>query len=305
MQSFSKSETDIDLSIIVLSYNTARLTILTVESIYASLKNVKYSFEIVVFDNASSDNSPEVLGALVNKYQNLQLILNKKNLGFSKGNNTASRLARGKYILFLNSDIIVENDSISKLFYYIKDNSNSVHFVGGKLFNKDGSAQPSIGPFYSLPVIFGALFLKGDYWGLTRQSPNKPCKVDWVSGACLLTSKKLFNDIGGFDDNIFMYMDEIDLLYRAKKHKFNTFFYPYSTFIHLGSASSDGKTYPIIQVYKGLMYFYRKHHTSIATFMLILMLKLKAYIAIFIGRVRKNQYLYQTYAKTLEVIRTD
>ena len=305
MPSNNSSEQKIELSIILLSYNTAALTKQTIESILTSLHSAQFKYEIIVFDNASQDKSVDLIKNIAEKNSQVRCIPHTKNLGFSKGNNAAVKLARGIYILFLNSDIIVKDDAISKLLGYYKQNQQTVHFAGGKLFNKDGSAQPSVGPFYSLPVIFCALFLKGDYWGLTRQSPDRIKRIDWVSGACILTTKKCFHTVGGFDENIFMYMDEIDLLFRAKKINLNTFFYPYAPFVHLGSASSEGKTYPILQVYKGFLYFYKKHYSPLAVSLLKGMLQLKALIAIWIGKLTQNQYLTETYAKAYTLAQVD
>lgn len=301
MTSNNRFQPKIELSIIVLSFNTALLTKQTIESILTSLKSTSIKYEIIVFDNASQDKTTDLIEKLTRIYPQIHLIKHGKNLGFSKGNNEAVKSAKGKYILFLNSDIIVQDDAISKLFEYYKNNSQTVHFLGGKLFNKDRSIQPSAGLFYSLFIIFGALFMKGDYWGLTRFSPDVVKRIDWVSGACLLTSKELFLKVGGFDEKIFMYMEEIDLLYRAKKINLYTFFYPYAHFIHLGSSSSKGKIYPILQVYKGFLYFYQKHHSYFAVSLLRCMLQLKAIIAIWIGKLTKNQYLTETYAKALKL----
>jgi hypothetical protein len=245
-----------------------------------------------------------MLKELQKKHTNLNLIESKENIGFSKGNNKAIKQINGTYVLFLNSDIIVIDDAIQTLLTYYK-NSDYVDFAGGKLLNNDNTSQASTGPFYSLPVVFGALFLKGDYWGLTRYSPNKSIRTDWVSGACLLTTKRLFEALGGFDEDLFMYMEEIDLLYRAKKQKHYTYFCADAQFIHLGSASSQGKTYPILQVYKGFLYFYYKHHSAVAVSLLKGMLQLKAEASIWIGKLTQNRYLLDTYGKAKSIITMD
>jgi len=291
----------IELSIIILSYNTEVLTRQTIESIYRSTQLDNDRFEVIVLDNASTDDSVKVLRELEKKNKNLRVIENKENTGFSKGNNIASQQAKGKYLLFLNSDIIVQDQGIDILLTYLKDHENEVQFVGGKLLNKDGTNQSSCGPFYTLPVVFGALFLRGDYWGLTRYSPDVVKQVDWVSGACILTKKQYFDKVGGFDEGIFMYMEEIDLLYRAKKNGLQTGFVPQARFIHLGSASSGGKTYPILQVYKGFLYFYKKHYDPTAVTLLKGMLQLKAQLAMLLGRLTGNKYLIQTYGKAQEI----
>jgi len=288
------------LSIIIISYNTKEVTKNCLESIY---KNKTDRFEIIVVDNNSKEGSAEMLREYEKTKNNFVLIKNDKNLGFAKANNLASKKALGQYFLFLNSDIVVLDDGINKLLdFYIK-NQGKVNFIGGKLFNRDMTSQPSCGPFYSLPVIVGALFFKGDYWGLTRYSPNNLKKVAWVSGACILTSKQIFDEIKGFDENIFMYLDEVDMLFRANKKGYFTYFYPEAKFIHLGSASSQGKTYPILQVYRGFIYFYKKHHNNrLSIFLLYFMLKLKAVVSKIIGKLTNNNYLIKTYEEAEKLI---
>ena len=290
----------IELSIILLSYNTALLTNNCIESIIKeTTKDINY--EIIIFDNASSDETASVIKKLETKHNNIKFIQNKENLGFAKGNNHAVHYSQGKYLLFLNTDTVILDNAVAKLFKFYKDNESEIHFIGGKLLNKDLSNQASCGPFYTLPVVFAALFLKGDYWGLTRSSPDNLKKVDWVSGACILTRKDIFLKVGGFDEKIFMYMEEIDLLYRAKKQGFITYFYPESRFIHFGSSSSAGRTYPIIQVYKGFIYFYKKHYSPLSFGILKGMLQLKALLALTVGRLTKNSYLVKTYEHAYKI----
>ena len=210
-------------------------------------------------------------------------------------------MAQGKYVLLLNTDTIVLNRAIEKLYNFYLENEKQVHFLGAKLLNRDLTPQPSAGRFFTLPVVFATLLLKGDYWGLTRFSPNKFSQIDWISGACIMTTKKYFQRLGGFDKNIFMYMEEVDLLYRAKKQGFNTFFYPDSQIIHLGSASSDGKTFPILQVYKGFLFFYKKHYSVFHLLILHVILKFKALIAYLIGKIKGDRYLIKTYEQAFKL----
>lgn len=288
----------IDLSIIIVSYNTKDITKQALDSINRSLINSKIKYEIIVVDNDSHDGSKQMLKKYSkNKLNHTIYIQTNANLGFGKGNNLGVKKSKGKYILLINSDTIVLNRAIEKLFYFYKENEKTVHFLGPKLINKDLTPQPSAAYFFTLPVVFAALFLKGDYWGLTRFSPNKFCQVDWVSGACILTKKSYYNKLGGFDKNIFMYMEEVDLLYRARKLGLKTYFYNKAQIIHLGSASSGGKTFPILQVYKGFIFFYKKHYAKLSLFILYGLLKLKAAIAYLIGKIKNNQYLINTYEK--------
>ncbi|GAB4218994.1 MAG: hypothetical protein Fur009_2900 [Candidatus Microgenomates bacterium] len=288
----------IDLSIIIVSYNTKNITKQALDSINNSLVNSTIKYEIIVVDNDSHDGSKEMLEEYSKIKSNHTIcIQTNANLGFGKGNNLGVKKSKGKYILLINSDTIVLNKAIEKLYNFYKENEKTVHFLGPKLLNKDLTPQPSAAYFFTLPVVFAALFLKGDYWGLTRFSPNKFYQVDWVSGACILTKKSYYNRLGGFDKNIFMYMEEVDLLYRAKKLGLKTYFYNKSQIIHLGSASSGGKTFPILQVYKGFIFFYKKHYSKLSLFILYILLKLKAATAYLIGRLKNNQYLIDTYEK--------
>ncbi len=292
-----------ELSIIIISYNTKEVTRNCIESIYKSQPNT--SFEIIVIDNTSKDGSVSMIKELQKKHSNIVLIENTENTGFAKANNQGVRHALGEYILLLNSDTIILENAISVLLDYYKKNQDTIQFIGPKLLNHDLSPQPSCGPFYTLPVVFAALFLKGDYWGLTRSSPNSPKEVDWVSGACILTNKKNYNEVQGFDEKIFMYMDEIDLLYRAKKRGYQVFFYPASKIIHLGSVSSGGKSYPVQQVYRGFLYFYRKHYPGWQVNVLQYILKIKALIAWGIGLIKDDPYLINTYEKAYKIASMD
>jgi GT2 family glycosyltransferase len=139
------------------------------------------------------------------------------------------------------------------------------------------------------------LFLKGDALRLTRYSPDRPRPVDWVSGACLMAQKKVFEDGLLFDENIFMYMDEIDLLFRAKMKGYRTYFFPSAKFIHVGSGSAVGRKQPVLNIYHGLVYFYRKHYGGVSIFLLRTLLKLKAVVAVAIGELTGNVYLKETY----------
>ena len=295
-----------DLSIVVVSYNTRKITHQCLESIFRSFRSYKSdsspSFEIILIDNASTkDDSAFYLADYAKKHKNMIFVANTTNTGFGPANNQGVKLAKGSYILLLNSDTVILKDAIHKLTSFYKKNENTKHFVGPKLLNKDMTSQPSAAPFYTLPVIFGALFLRGDYWGLTRYSPRETRRVAWVSGAAIMTKKEYFETVGGFDETIFMYMEEVDLLYRAKKMGLKTFFYPKAKIVHLGSASSNGKTFPIIQVYKGFLFFYKKHYSRFALFFLRFLLRLKAGLAWFLGSVINNDYLKKTYEEAFHV----
>lgn len=286
-----------DLSIVIVSFNTKKLLDDCLASVERSLKGTEISYEVIVIDNVSTDGTREMLKTTFKK---VRTILNKENVGFGRANNQGIKAAHGEYIFLLNSDTIVLDNAINKLLSFAKQHPKT--FVGPKLLNLDRSVQTSCGPFFSLPVVFAALYLRGDRIGLTRWSPNRPRGVDWVSGAALMGPKKLFIDNLLFDEKIFMYMEEIDLLYRARKKGYKTLFYPRSVIIHLGSGSSTNKKKgPVLNIYRGLRYFYTKHHAPWKTTILRVLLKAKAAIAWCIGIVTGSAYLKETYAEAYKL----
>lgn len=286
-----------DLSIIIPSYNTSALLERCLLSVFASLKGSDVSFEVIVVDNASSDGSPE---AVNKKFPQVLLLRNKTNLGYGKANNQAIKIAKGRYVLLLNSDIIVQNDATGALYRFVRNNVKA--FAGGKLFNEDGSPQPSCGLFYTLPVVAVMLFIRGDYWGATRFAPERVEKVDWISGACLIGRKSSFLDVGLFDEGIFMYMEEVELLYRANQRGYATFFYPEARFIHAGSASSGQRRTPVVNIYRGLVHFYSKHYGWFPRTVLKAMLYTKALAAIAVGRMIGRSDLVHTYEEALATL---
>ncbi|MCL4374437.1 glycosyltransferase family 2 protein [Patescibacteria group bacterium] len=292
-----------DLTIIIPSYNTRAITLNCLESIFRSIRTIHA--EVIVVDNRSGDNSVEAIRAWTSQHHqphlSWKIVANQDNLGFAKANNLGTKLATGDYILFLNSDIVVKDAAIERLLDHYRHHETHIGFLGGRLLNPDGTPQPSCGPMYRLPMVFAHLFLRGDYWGLTRASPNRETQTDWVSGACILTKKACLETLGGFDENIFMYMEEIDLFYRAKQRGYLTYYYPGAQFVHLGSASSRGRTYPIVQVFKGLRYFYKKHFSILDYKILTVMLKLKAVGGILAGRITRNRYLLATYENAYKI----
>ncbi len=293
----------VDLSVIVISYNTQKLTLNCLRTVEKSFNGSNTVYEVIVVDNASTDGSAAALKKYAADRKQIRVIENRENIGFGRANNQGAEAAQGDYILFLNSDTEVIDDAIGKLYRFVSAAGSPADIAGGKLLNPDGTDQPSCGPFYTLPIVFGALFLRGDYWGLTRMSPHTVKRVDWVSGACIMMKRSDFHSLDGFDRDIFMYMEEIDLLMRSARKGLKTYFFPDARFVHHGSASSGGRTYPILQVYKGFLYLYRKHYPSMHLKVLQFMLQLKAYISIFLGTLLKKRYLTETYEKALELAR--
>ncbi|MFO0704288.1 MAG: glycosyltransferase family 2 protein [Patescibacteria group bacterium] len=313
------------LSINIVSYNTKRITLDCLRSIERSVKSFWLTdkpakdIEIVIVDNASPDGSADEIATLSQNYSlPIKLIRNSENAGFGRGHNLAAKNSSGELLLLLNTDTIIQKDAILTLVReYLEHNPSKLekfkklisdksygekwHFLGPKLLNNDFSPQPSCGPYYSIPVIIGALFLKGDYYGLTRYSPNEITSVDWVSGAAFICKKEYFDELQGFDEGIFMYMEEIDLLKRARDKGMTVWFTSKANIVHLGSASSN-KQYPIYQVYRGFLYLYKKHHSKLEFTMVQSILRLKSYISIIVGTIFNKPKIVETYKNSLAII---
>lgn len=282
------------LSIIILSYNTKELTINCINSIVDQYKQEldKDQFEIIVVDNASMDDSTEAVEKL--KIENLKLIKSPDNLGFSRGCNLGANNAKGSYLLFLNSDTEIKDQGFVKMVEYLEKNEQ-IGILGGALKNEDGTAQTSAGNFYNLPNLFLML-----YGHDKRVSPKIIQKVDWVSGASLMIKKSIFEKIGGFAKELFMYMEDVELCFKANKKGFLTCFYPEIILYHK-ELGSGNKSFAIINIYKGILFFYKKYMPRWQYEIARAMLFIKAFYLSNLGKITGKKYLQETYGKALEL----
>lgn len=292
------------LSIIIVNFNTKDLLRDCLNSIIHSIPclagrqalnhPLSSNYEVIVVDNASSDESVKMLKK---EFPQVKLIKNKRNLGFSKANNQGINKARGEYILLLNSDTEIVNNALKELVDFA-ESKNDLGMAGPKLLNPDGRPQPSTAPFYTLPVAFLSLF-GGDRF--LRRSPVKTTPVDWVSGACFLIKKAIIDKIGLLDEKFFMYAEEMEYCFRAKKAGYQVYFYPQAEVIHLGEGSGDRQK-AILGIYQGLIYFYQKHFAPWQLNVLKFLLRTKAALAWLTGILINNHYLKETYAKAFKLV---
>ena len=231
----------------------------------------------------------------------LKLIFNKTNLGFGRANNQAMKIARGQYILLLNSDTLVKEGAISQTVFWLSSHPE-YDVVGCRLLNKDGSRQPSTGHFPTLPNVAKMLFADRLNKGKAMASPSESKPVDWIMGAFMLLRREVFEKSHGFDKHIFMYMEEVEWCYRLKKLGFRVGFYADAKIIHFGGGSSPGnRRQRIWHIYEGLLYFYRRHRSRLARFILRTMLVIKAAAACVLGAIIRNHYLRITYCRALRL----
>lgn len=254
------------VSIILVNHNSREILRKCLKSIGKQTKGIAY--EIILVDNNSTDGSAEMVQA---DFPAVQLIRNSENRGFAAANNQGISRACGDYMLLLNSDTEVLDGAIQKTVEFMERHPDA-SVVGCRLLNRDGTLQPSCRSFPSvlnlftesffLYIIFKRSNLFGKYY-MTFFNHESIREVDVVKGAYMMIRKEVFDRVGLFDESYFMYAEEMDFCYRAKKSGHKVFFYPGSQVIHLGGGSiADPQRYTR-QIYDSQILFFRKHFTGI------------------------------------------
>lgn len=256
---------NLDLSIIILSYNTKDITDICLNKLQLSVvrcqTKLKNNIEVIVLDNASSDGS---VSLIKKKYPRVKLIESKENTGYSKGNNIAFKKAKHPVILFLNSDVFVEDDTLIKALEYF---GRQCDVLGVKLTYEDNKLQPSAGnlpdPLNTIFWILGMGQLFNPFHPKNKEFFSKNRQVDWVTGAFFMVKKEIFKKVNGFDESIFMYMDEVDLCKRINKLGFRICFTPSISVVHLLRASSkDNQEKAFTSELKGIKVYFRKYFAN-------------------------------------------
>lgn len=233
----------LDLSIVIVSFNTKTLLKNCLNSIYKADAPVN-GFEVVVVDNASIDGSVEMVGA---DFKQVKLIENSDNLGFAKANNVGVRECSGRFVLFLNSDTVINRFSLTKPCKYLK-NHPSVGAVTIKLLLKNGEIDQdnhrgyptpwaSLTFFSGLAKIFPRSGLFNQYH-LGDKSYDHVHAIPVAAGSYLMMPTSLFRKLGGWDEAYFFYGEDIDLCYRINQAGFKIIYYPKTSTLHLKGASS-------------------------------------------------------------------
>lgn len=285
------------LSIIIASFNTSKLTQDCLDSIRLDkgLKDIPH--EIIVIDNGSSDDSVKML----KKQKNIKLILNHQNKGFAQANNQGIKAAKGNYLLFLNSDTIILHSAISQSLNWLSAHPEA-HGCTAQLLNPDKSIQPTGGYFPNLLNIFTWSLGLDDLplvnkiikpfhphppWFYTRDSFYKSDhSQDWLTGAFFLVRASIVNETQGFDENYFMYGEEMEWQYRMhlKLPNSKLWYLVGPQIIHLGGASALKKSDPLLNEYKGVLAFFKKHRPLWQTKFVKKILQLNALLRGFVSQ---------------------
>lgn len=261
-----------NLSIIIVSWNTRDILAQCLTSIY--LHPPEGAYEIWVVDNASDDSSIEMLKS---DFPDVRLIENTRNVGFAHANNQALQVCNGKNVLLLNPDTKVFPGTFKLLMDFLHSHS-SAGVVGPRTLNPDHSLQTSCYPFPTLLREFWRLlhfdkFKPYGTYSMSGWDTNNAKEVDVLLGACLLISKDVLDEIGFFDENYFMYTEEVDLCYRIRQSGKHNYWLPQASIIHYGGQSTkQAATAMFLQLYKSKLQFFRKHYGKVAGFLYKLIL---------------------------------
>ncbi len=253
----------LEVSIIIISYNTKDLTISSIKSVYE--QTVRTKFEILVVDNNSSDDSVETISRT---FPDIRLFALDENIGFAKANNFAARYAKGKYHLLLNPDTIILDKGIDRIFLFAEKNPKYLVY-GGRTFYEDLSLnptscwkKPTLWSFFCYATGLTSLFRSNvlfdpESYGKWQRDTIKT--VDIVTGCFLLIRADLWKELEGFDEDFFMYGEDADLCFRARKAGAVPVITPEATLIHYGGASEKIRADKVMRLFRAKKQLIRKH----------------------------------------------
>jgi len=254
------------VSVIVVNYNSHDKVARCVASIF----NGNIDLDVIVIDNASTDESLSLLESSFPDESRLKIVRNQHNLGFAVGCNMGARLAKGECLLYLNPDCLVTENTVEILRASLK-NSSTVGMVGGLLLNPDGSEQ--VGARRAIPTPWRTLVRVFNLSGLAKRYPrlfsdfnlhqqplpDRPIEVEAISGACMLVRREALEDVGELDEGYFLHCEDLDWCMRFRQEGWKILFVPDARVTHyLGTCSRSRPVFVEWNKHKGMMRFYRK-----------------------------------------------
>ncbi len=297
------------ISVIIISFNTKQTTLECLKSLYKYSKDTYV--EIIVVDNSSQDGSPD---AIDESYPEVRLIRNKKNLGFGSANNQGAKVAKGEYLLFINSDILLLENSVKKIINWVQTHPKST-VTGCKLLNQNLSLQYSLGSRPNLGNVLAWMLFLDDLPWLKKYIPayhlehpdwySMDREVGWVMGAFFLISKKIYWQVNGFDEKMFMYGEEVELQMRLARNGYKVFYTPVTSVIHLGSQSSNrhGSAFSRTSELKGILYIFRKHYPGWRSFAARVFISIGVITRIIVfGTIRRDMVARKIYVQAIKHI---
>ena len=257
-----------DLSVVIVNYQTFELTRDTINSILKY--SYPFTYEIIVVDNASGDDS---LSRLKDYFKdNVKFIASKENNGFAAGNNQGLNVAKGRYVLLLNSDTIVWENTLENIYNYM-ENHPDVGACGCQVLLENGELDKACKrSFPNVKNSFFRLFhiptnSSDDNYNLDNLDDDETYEIDCLTGAFMFINKKALNDVGFLDESFFMYGEDIDLCYRIKEAGYKIVYIGNSKITHLkGASSKKQKSKLIYEFYRAMYVYYKKHHAHESLF---------------------------------------
>lgn len=252
-----------DVSVIIVNWNTRELLRDCLKSVYEQAGDV--NFEVIVIDNASADGSVEMVK---NDFDQVTLIENSENVGFARANNQGIAVAKGRYVLLLNSDTVVLDSALARTVGFADDHPRAA-VTGCRVLNPDGTLQPTCFMFPSIlnmllsSTYLYKLFPKSRFFGRERMTwwdRNDVRPVDVVTGCFMLIRREAIDQVGLMDEQFFMYAEETDWCYRFKEKGWEVIFTPVAQIIHLGGQSTAKRPVAmIVQLRLSILRFISKH----------------------------------------------
>lgn len=252
------------LSIIFVNWKTPELTKNAIASVYKETSG--FDFEVIVVDNNSGDGSVEMIKK---EFPQVILIENSDNRGFGKANNQGLKIAKGDYLMFLNTDVVVLDGALTKLVNYL-DQHSDIMMVGPRLLNKDLTFQHACrrmlpNPINSFFHLFGLtkIFKNSKFVNEYKQSASDPevtGPTEALSGAAMMFRRQVYVEVGGFDETFFMYGEDLDFCKRVLDKGWKTVYVSGAKIIHFGGQSSGKRrTRSLINFYEAMWIYYKKH----------------------------------------------
>lgn len=242
------------LTIVILNYNVEYFFELCLKSVEKAIKSI--DAEIIVVDNNSSDGSCSMIKE---KFPNVNLIENQENLGFSKGNNIGVNHAKGEYLCILNPDTVVAEDTFEQLLNFIEKHTDA-GIVGCKLIDGKGKFLPE--SKRNVPVVkvaFQKMIGNSKLYYANHLTPSETGKVDVLVGAFMFMKTQVYKEVKGFDEDYFMYGEDIDLSYKVLKAGYRNYYYSNTTVVHFkGESTLKDKQYAK-RFFGAMQLFYKKH----------------------------------------------
>ncbi|MCS7012880.1 MAG: glycosyltransferase [Chloroherpetonaceae bacterium] len=258
------------LSVVIVSYNVKTFLEQCLRSVLKAADGIET--EIFVVDNHSVDGTQAMLRAQFAHLPNVHLIFNSENVGFSRANNQALRQCKGRYVLVLNPDTIVQEDTFRKMIAFMEQDEK-IGAAGCKLLNADGSFQLSCRRSFPTPEIsfykligLSTLFPKSRRfarYNLTYLPIDETYEVDALMGAFMFLRREVLEQVGLFDESFFMYGEDLDWCYRIKQAGWKIYYYPGTQIIHYKGESTKKESFNyVVRFYEAMLIFVRKHYRS-------------------------------------------